>query len=135
MLSKLSRPCGPRRLDPNHAARVREQTLEVYRKSGRQFADWAADLNYEPQDAAEWDDLLVEWKNESGVTRSHFEATVASLEFFMPRLRGQLAWAHAVKAGWNVGHQAKHAIPMGYRHRESVVAVHHAECGCFRAGS
>ena len=64
MLSKLSRPCGPRRLDPNQAAKVREQTLSAYRKSGRQFADWASELNYEPQGPGEWDDLLVEWKNE-----------------------------------------------------------------------
>ena len=36
------------------------------------------------------------------------------MEFFHARLKGQLNWAHAVKTGWSVGHQTKHAVPMGY---------------------
>ena len=95
-------------------SKVKAKTLEAYRCAGRSFADWAREHNYNPRDAPELGDALVEWENYSEPSKTQLTQCVASLEFFYPMLRGKLQWAHASMAGWSVGHQAKHAIPLAY---------------------
>ena len=93
---------GPRRLDAHQAAKITALSLDRYRAAGRPFVLCIQRYHMDPVTAEEWDDLLVEWKNDprEGVTKARFEQTVASVEFFFPRFKGQLAWARAVLSGW-----------------------------------
>ena len=55
---------GPRRLDPDQAARVTEKTLEVYRAAALSFSTWALQRGLRPSGPDQWDDLWVEFKND-----------------------------------------------------------------------
>ena len=56
---------GPRRLDVHHARKLKPETLARYRQAGVGFSEWLQEQCYDPIDPAEWDDLLVEYKNDS----------------------------------------------------------------------
>ena len=72
---------------------------------------WCSNKGFTPSSAAQWDDLLVEWKNdpEELVTKARFETLISALEFVFPRLRKNLPWAHTVANSWGALHQVKHA--------------------------
>ena len=55
---------GPRRLDPDQAARVTEKTLKVYRAAALSFSTWALQRGLRPSGPDQWDDLWVEFKND-----------------------------------------------------------------------
>ena len=96
----LSRLCGPRRPDPQQLHKVGTVTLARYRDAAAKFSDWLIEEAYTPCTADEWDDLLVEYKNDAGLSRSKFTVVVASVEWFFPRYRGRLTWSHDVLKGW-----------------------------------
>ena len=77
--------CGPRRLDKHQQAKVLEASLESYKRAGAKLAEWLAAEGRTPSTADEWDDLLVEYKNVCALSKTAFEQTVASVEFFFPR--------------------------------------------------
>ena len=63
--------------------------------------------------AEQWDDLVVEWRNDTRPSKDNFEACVAAIEFVFPRFRGLLSWAHAVIAGWSIARVVRHTVPLG----------------------
>ena len=81
-------------MDDDYAAKVTEKTIERYRAAARVFSDWLEDNYLRPENVGEWDDLLVEWKNSTRPSRSKFNTTVASIEFFSPRYQSGLLWSH-----------------------------------------
>ena len=81
----VARPSG---LDPHQLLKVKPVTLDRYRASGRTFSIWLDQHQYRPVAPEEWDDLLVDFKNDCGLSRSQFEVIVATLEFAFPRLKG-----------------------------------------------
>ena len=130
-----ARRVGPRRIDPDQAARVTEKTLEVYRSAGLRFSTWALQRGLRPSGADEWDDLLVEFKNDQieYLTPAKFVNTVASVEFFFPRMRGRLLWSKAVIAGWERNVGRKHTVPLG-KLPGKLLGVHIAAKGNPRLG-
>ena len=109
---------GPLRLDEHQRLRVKEVTIARYQAAAKPFADWLVSEHLDPRFADEWDDLLVEYKYVRSLTsrpfsKSDFECVIASVEFFFPRFRGQLAWARVVRRGWDIAYVPKHTMPVG----------------------
>lgn len=50
-------------LDQHLWSRVSEKTLLLYKNEGRLLADWLRSVGLEPDGFEEWDDALVEYKN------------------------------------------------------------------------
>ena len=103
---------GPRALDVHHGAKLRPSTHARYRAAAGKLVVWLKQNQFSPNSAGEWDDLLVEWKSDSDLRKSDFEAAVAAVEFLMPHLRGKLSWTRAVLAGWASAHVARHTVPL-----------------------
>ena len=89
---------GPLRIDPRQEQRVREITLSRYKEVSLRFTQWCGALRVYPSTAEEWDDLMVEFKNDPDIclSRSDFAYLNAAVAFYFPRFRGQLHWCHAV---------------------------------------
>ena len=104
--------CGPRRLDPDLAARIKPGTLESYRKHLVPLVHWLDSKSWEPVGFEEWDDCLVEYKNSRKLTRSQFDTTRAALEFFFPRFRKKLQYSMAVGDGITKQAVIRHKHPM-----------------------
>ena len=124
---------GPRRLDPQQLRKILPESLNKYKASLRPFVSWLDKHSFAPSTAEEFDDLLVEFKNDTCATKTAFEQLVAAIEFFMPRMRRKLDWAHAVLAGWVTEHVPKHAVPMT-RGPAALLAAHFAHSGHCRLG-
>ena len=111
----MSGDAGPRRLDPHQMLRVQPRTLETYRREARLFTEWAYANHISPIGADQWDDALVEYKNAcfESLSPAKFCNLLAAVEFFFPRMKGHLSWAHAVLKGWERARRIKHAVPLG----------------------
>ena len=88
-----------------------------------------------PSSPAEWDDALVEWKNdpEQEVPRHDFTYAVAAVKFFFPSLRRALPWAQAVQDGWERTVEVRHTVPLP-KLMAKFLAVHMASRGRARMG-
>ena len=62
-----------RRLDPHHAAKLSELTLERYRAAARPFVAWYSDAGVQPDVAEEWDDCLIEYTSAVRLSKAKFE--------------------------------------------------------------
>ena len=82
---------GPRRMDPHQLARVTETTVSRYKKAAQPFVEYLTEHAFDPCHSSEWDDLLVEFKNDRLPKKAEFEMLVASVEFlFFPGTRESL---------------------------------------------
>ena len=79
------------------------------------FAAWLIEHRFDPTHASEWDDLLVELKNNKLPTKSEVEQPVSGVEFLFPRYRGDLPWARATITGGAAVHVTQHTVPLSYR--------------------
>ena len=104
---------GPRRLDSHQAGRVTAGTLQHYRAATGKFVAWIRSEGHCPQTPEHYDDLIVEWKNCCSVSKTEFTYCLAGFEFFFPRWKGRLSWAHAVASGRSVIHVPRHTVPLG----------------------
>ena len=107
-------------------------TLALYKASAARFTIWATQHRCAPSSAEEWDDLLIEFKNdpeiaETGLSRAQFSYLVAAVEFFFPRMKGGLRWSRAALAGWHVALPTHHTVPLGKK-AAKLLGVHM----CFR---
>ena len=107
----LSRPwCGRRYLDEHQINKLKPATVVRYRQVALRFTTWALEHHVLPSSVDEWDDALVEYKNlyRDGlgrrVSHSDFASLLAAVEFFFPRYKHKLGWAHAVRSAWGVTH-------------------------------
>jgi hypothetical protein len=105
--------CGPRRLDPHQQAKIKELSLSRYRIACKPFISFLDEFRLNPSTAEEFDDLIVEYKNIKGISKSQLEQLIAAIEFLFPRFKFHLSWAHSVATGWATEHIPKHAKPMG----------------------
>ena len=103
---------GPRRPDAHHMGKVLPSTQRRYRDSLRPFVAYLIDNNFAPEHPHEWDDLLMEYKNEHQPRRAAFEALVAGLEFAMPHVKGGLGWSRTTLTGWAISAPVKHTVPL-----------------------
>ena len=124
---------GPLRMDDDYAGKVTEKTIERYRQAARVFSDWLEENRLHPETVGEWDDLLVEWKNSTRPSRSKFNTTVASIEFFFPRYQRGLTWSHQVAKGMARRHATRHARPMS-RDLAALLGAHMSHLGYARLG-
>ena len=116
---------GPRRLDATSLEKVKPHTLVTYRAAALKFVNWLELNGFVPCGPEQWDDLLVEYKNDTQLTKCKFEYAVAAVEFVFPRLRRKLAWSHSIIESWRVASDVRHAPPLG-RAPANLVAVHFA---------
>ena len=106
-------PSGPRRPDAYQLGKIKEGSLDSYRRALQPFISYLIERQYAPSGAEQFDDLLVEFRNDCSPSKSSFEACVAAVEFVIPSFRGRLPWSHSVLSGWAVVHIPRHTIPMG----------------------
>jgi len=76
-----------------------------------------------PQEADEFDDMLVEFKDATFWIKSEFKATIASVEFLFPRFKGKLGWSRMCLNGWNVVFVPRHTVPLS-ESQAFLTAVH-----------
>ena len=119
MLHATERLTGPRYLDADIANRVKDATIKRYRLALQRFLSFLLRNKYFPSVPAEFDDLLVEWKHTDVVTKSTFEGAIAAIEFTLPTFKGELKWARAVAAAWEINEPVSHK-------NAAFVAVHMA---------
>ena len=102
-----------RRLHPDLAARVKKETLQTYRKALDPFLDYLNDkweLNsIEPADI---DLLVLEYRSERELTRSQHTQLLASLEFFMPHLKGTLIYTKEAIKGRLTAEPIRRTVPL-----------------------
>ena len=103
---------GPRYVDPTVIDKYKDASLQRYRKALSKFLAFIQLHNFNPTGPAQWDDLLAEWKSQCKPSKSDFEATVASIEMVLPRLKHKLKWSRAILSAWNITHQTRHTVPM-----------------------
>ena len=77
---------GFRKLDPHVALKITPTSLERYREATKQIVEYCHKAVVYPSCCAEFDMLLIEWKNDPDeqVTKSRFQYAVAAIEFFNP---------------------------------------------------
>jgi hypothetical protein len=133
---------GPLRLDPHQAATFKDGTRSNYFKEGLYFFRWASTNNFDPVGVDQWDDFIVEYKNDgcyhianrgAALTLGAFQNLIACVEWVHPRWRGQLGWSRSVARSWTGLHQAKHTFPCGIR-LARLFASHGATAGLPRHG-
>ena len=92
-----------RGVDRHQILKVREKTLEAYKKQLNSFVAWYLERNLRWTTLLQLDILIVEWKNDitQRVSKAHLANLVAGVELVMPWAKGHLAWSHAVIAGWS----------------------------------
>ena len=125
---------GPRRMDLHQLARVTDTTVSRYKRAAQPFIVRLTEHSFDPCRSSEWDDLLVECKNDRLPKKSEFESLVASVNFLFPRFKGELGWAHHALLGWAIHHIPQHTVPLspGPAH---LVAIHMAALGAPRLGA
>ena len=115
----LPKMCGPVRADPYIVASLRPAPQKSYKRELGRFSNYLDYHRIEAVTAAEFDDLLVEWKNGvdlppgmSAPSRSQFETTLSALEKTCPNFKGSLCFAHAVKNAWAVVFRPNHTVAL-----------------------
>lgn len=97
---------------------LKQVTIELYRRLLALFVFWCAAAGVEPEEAAEFDDLLVEFASGSEdaprVTRSQFATILNAVERVCPHLKGHLHCARAFLMGWSVSIMTRHAVPLSF---------------------
>ena len=120
---------GPRFLEPHQTSKISEKSMARYREALLLFTTWAQGHRYSPETAEEYDDLLAEYVFEHPDTaRAKYGNMVAGLEFFFPRVRGKLCWAHSILSGWDAGRCIRHTVPLG-KGLARLIACHFAAWG------
>ena len=120
--------------DPDFLARIEPKTLDTYKRSLTTFTSWAMEEGAAPRTPEEWDDLLVEFKHaHPALKKTTFVTIVAALEFFMPNVKKQLHWSHAITTGWGRRASIKHTVPLTMRPAK-LMAMHMACRGKQRMG-
>ena len=84
---------GPRYLEEGRAEDVAPSTLKQYRSACGKFLLFLRQEGFVPEEADEWDDLLVEWSFVEHISPATLRLAMAGLEFLFIRLRGKLVWA------------------------------------------
>ena len=129
----LSKPTGPRFLDPDQEAKILSSTLERNQQAVGLYIKFLSDNGFGPTCAAEHDDLMVEFKSAEKLSKAQFESLVAGVEFAQPQMKGSFPWSRAVLSGWATRVQAKHTVPLssGPAHLISahLAALNHARLG------
>jgi len=121
-------------LDPDFLARVKPITLQRYKSAALAVTSWAQSQGYAPEQAEDWDDLLFEFKHaHPQLTRPKFVQAVAAIEFFVPKLKKNLPWAHACLSGWHKRSSVRHTVPLTSKPAK-LMAIHMANRGKKRLG-
>ena len=92
---------------------MQETTIKVYRRSIDKLLSFIERAGFQPDGAEEWDDILVEYSYQVGVTISGFRDVVAAFEFVLPQLKGRLPYTRDRCNVLSTLHETKHTVPAG----------------------
>ena len=97
-------------------AKLTENSLKSYRRALAPFTEWLVAESCFQREGWEWDNALADYKHEKEeeLTHSKFSTLISAVEFFLPRLKGELGVSHAIVNGWRISHTARHTVPMGF---------------------
>ena len=104
--------CLPRHLDAHHCLSVNVSTLKRYRSALSDFVAFLVQRRANPTCGAELDQLVLEFKQEQSLTLSNLELLVASLEFHLPVLKGQLVYTKRASKGLTRTRSIQHTVPL-----------------------
>ena len=115
--------------------RVKPITLQRYGAALQPFTSWAMEEGLDPISAEDWDDALLDYRglHVATMTKSKFITLVASLEFYLPQVKGKLCWSHTFISGWSRRTKIRHTVPVTKR-TATLLAVHMAVRGAPRMG-
>ena len=68
---------------------------------------------FQPDGAEEWDDILVEYSYQTGVTMSGFRDVVAAFEFVLPQMKGRIPYTRDRCNVMSTLHVTHHTVPAG----------------------
>ena len=85
--------------------------MKQYQRSVARFIDYLDEVGIAPNGAEEWDDMLVEYKNDRALTKGQFASTISGVEFFFPRYK-PLKWSHRVSDAMAIEAEVEHTMPM-----------------------
>ena len=103
--------CLPRHLDVHHCLSVNVSTLKRYRSALSEFVAFLVQRGANPTSGAELDLLVLDFKQEQSLTLSKLELLVASLEFHLPVLKGQLVYTKRASKGLCRTRSIQHTVP------------------------
>jgi len=120
--------------DPDFSARVKPILFNRYKRVALAVSTSAITGGYAPGAAEAWDDMLFGFKHaHPQLTRPKFIQVVASMEFFVPKLRRSLAWAYACLPGCHMRTSVRHTVPITLKPAK-LMASHFASRGKRRLG-
>ncbi|CAK0885210.1 unnamed protein product, partial [Prorocentrum cordatum] len=76
--------CKGRKLDSTSVEKVKPHTLAAYRAAAMKFVTYLDEHGFVPDGPEQWDDLLVEYKNDMQMTKCNFEYAVAAVGLLFP---------------------------------------------------
>ena len=85
--------------------------MKQYQRSVARFIDYLDEVGIAPNGAEEWDDMLVEYKNDRALTKGQFASAISGVEFFFPRYK-PLKWSHRVSDAMAIEAEVEHTMPM-----------------------
>jgi len=124
---------GARRLPDVVESSIQPASLLAFRKAGGCFTKWAADAGEQPSHFEDWDEALVAWAEQATPSLNTFQTAIAAIEFFHPKLKNKLLWAHSLASRWAVSRVQKHSNP-GSRGLAALYGSHLAAAGVPRLG-
>ena len=123
--------CLPRHLDVHHCLSVNVSTLKRYRSALSEFVAFLVQRRANPTSGAELDLLVLDFKQEQSLTLSKLELLVASLEFHLPVLKGQLVYTKRASKGLCRTRSIQHTVPL-LSEPAKLLALHLAALGKHR---
>ena len=108
------RRAGPLRIDPATVARRNPATITQYRRALLPFLAWCQAHQVHPIDTIALDDLIVEFKNQTGINKHEFINLIAAVKLAWPAARNELPWNTQVMKDWEVTEHINHHIPIPF---------------------
>jgi hypothetical protein len=132
------RACGTRQIDPHVAESLQPQSTGQYRKGLLVFLAFLSFYALHPRTVEEFDDLLVEWKNDNicaaPPSQTLFRNAIAGLEKAYPRFKDQLILSKQIANAWKVCVRPSHTVPIS-RPWVMLLGCHLSQRGMGRLGA
>lgn len=127
--------CCIRRLHPDLRGRVNPETFEKYKLALEKFIDYLHGMHdVQIQSPEDLDGFMMEYRTECELTRSQQILLVASLEFFLPHLKGKLLISRESLRGRTQQAEIHHTVPLTAE-CTLLFAAFHAARGQWRMGA
>ena len=99
-------------MDTHQLAGIADSSAKRYRAAAANVADFLVKNFPDAEGGEDLDDALMEWKHMMRPSKTDFEVAIATVEFTLPHVKGQLHWCKAALHGWQTAHVPNHTTPL-----------------------